>query len=164
MPPPAPGPHSVDRDAARSVSDIAELLDVIWESARQATTTAPVSPAQLRLMYLVDRQPGIRMRALAELLGAAGPSVTRLCDRLEAAGFLRRHPCPGSGRELTLRLTPAGETHLAHVREKRAQTLARALDAMTSDGRQALATGLAALHLGITAVSAFPTQKTNPAA
>lgn len=98
---PAFGPSSIDPDTARSVSDIAELLDVVYENARQAATASSVSTTQLRLMFLLDRQPGIRMSALAQLLGAAAPSVTRLCDRLEATGFLRRHPGPGDGRELT---------------------------------------------------------------
>ncbi|MFF3209486.1 MarR family transcriptional regulator [Streptomyces sp. NPDC002886] len=153
MPVPAFGPSGIDPDAARSVGDIAELLDVVYENARQATAAAPVSTTQLRLMFLLDRRPGIRMSALAQLLGAAAPSVTRLCDRLEAAGFLRRHPCPGDGRELTPRLTPAGELHLAQIREKRRQTLAQALDTMSADNRHALATGLAALQLGITAAT-----------
>ncbi|MGW5849968.1 MarR family winged helix-turn-helix transcriptional regulator [Streptomyces sp. NPDC055254] len=151
MPAPAPGPRSIDHDAARSISDIAELLDVMWENARRTSTAAAASTAQLRLMYLVDRQPGIRMRALAHLLGAAAPSVTRLCDRLEAIGFLARHSCAHSGREVTLRLTPAGEAHLAQVRENRARALSHAFEAMTSEGRLALATGLAALRLGLTA-------------
>ncbi|MEU9802896.1 MarR family transcriptional regulator [Streptomyces sp. NPDC051000] len=160
MPVPATDPHGTGHEEARSVGDIVELLDVIWENARQNTAAAPASTSQLRLMYLVDRRPGIRMRALADFLGAAAPSVTRLCDRLEAIDFLERHPCPDSGREITLRLTPAGRTHLARIRENREQTLAQALESMTTDNRRALATGLAALKLGITA-AAFPQQK-NP--
>ncbi|WP_078904119.1 MarR family winged helix-turn-helix transcriptional regulator [Streptomyces xanthophaeus] len=159
----APRSVGVDPDAARSVSDIAEILDVIYENARQAATASPVSTTQLRLMFLLDRQPGIRMSALAQLLGAAAPSVTRLCDRLEATGFLRRHPGPGDGRELTPRLTPAGERHLAQIRHKRQQTLAQALDSMSADTRHALATGLAALQQGITATTGSSRQD-NPAA
>ncbi|MFF3013867.1 MarR family winged helix-turn-helix transcriptional regulator [Streptomyces sp. NPDC057939] len=159
MPDPAQEPAGISPDVARSLGTIADLLDIVYENARQAAEPSPVSTTQLRLMFLVGRDPGIRMRALAQLLGAAGPSVTRLCDRLEAAGFLRRHPCPGDGRELTLRLTPAGDKHLAQIREKREQTLARALDTMTADSRHALATGLTALQHGITATAAFPRQE-----
>ncbi|MFD5932539.1 MarR family winged helix-turn-helix transcriptional regulator [Streptomyces sp. NPDC060333] len=162
MPVPATDAHSIGHDEARSVGDIVELLDVIWENARQGTAAAPASASQLRLMYLVDRRPGIRMRALADLLGAAAPSVTRLCDRLEALAFIERHPCPDSGREITLRLTPAGQAHLARIRESREQTLSQALASMTSDNRRALATGLAALNLGITAAAGFPQQKNPP--
>ncbi|MFD3808505.1 MarR family winged helix-turn-helix transcriptional regulator [Streptomyces sp. NPDC058619] len=100
------------------------------------------------------------MRALAQLLGAAGASMTRLCDRLEAAGFLRRHPCPGDGREVTLRLTPAGEKHLAEIRETRERRLALALGAMSADSRRALA----ALKNSITATTELPAQESQPAA
>ncbi len=163
MPIPAPGPPTPHLESARAIGDIAELLDLLYENARHSTTS-PVPPTQLRLMCLVDRQPGLRMRALAQSLGATGPSMTRLCDRLEAAGFLRRHPCPGDGRELTLRLTPAGTKHLAQIREARERRLALALDTMTADHRRALTTGLAALHQGITATAGHPTQEDNPAA
>ncbi|CAM5674591.1 hypothetical protein SAVIM338S_07131 [Streptomyces avidinii] len=158
MPEPAHEPVSIDPDIARSVGTIADLLDLVYENARQAAAPSPVSTTQLRLMFLVGREPGIRMRALAQLLGTAAPSVTRLCDRLETAGFLRRHPCPGDGRELTLRLTPAGDAHLAQIREKREHTLAQALDTMTAESRHALATGLTALQRGITSTAGFPEQ------
>ncbi|MEU9143912.1 MarR family transcriptional regulator [Streptomyces sp. NPDC048349] len=136
--------------ALASVTELVELLDAVWESARQSTGTAPIPTAQLRLMHLVDRQPGIRMRTLSQLLGAAAPSVTRLCDRLETAGYLARHPSPHSGRELTLRLTPAGASHLAQIRRHRSQRLSRVLDTMSAEQRNALITGLTALCQGIT--------------
>ncbi|MFJ5636697.1 MarR family winged helix-turn-helix transcriptional regulator [Streptomyces goshikiensis] len=102
---------------------------------RHSTSGSLVSATQLRLMCLVDRHPGLRMRALAQHLGATGPSMTRLCDRLEAAGFVRRHPGPGDGREIALRLTPAGQERLARIRESRERRLALALDATPADNR-----------------------------
>lgn len=151
MPTQASGPHSTNPGPglSRSVGDIAELLDVLYENTRH-TTSSLVSATQLRLMCQIDRQPGQRMRILARLLGATGPSMTRLCDRLEAAGFLRRHPCPDDGRELTLRLTPAGERLLAEIRAAREHRLALALDAMPADSRHALAHGLEALRHSLT--------------
>ncbi|MFF4321374.1 MarR family winged helix-turn-helix transcriptional regulator [Streptomyces sp. NPDC001568] len=170
MPTPALGPHSTTTasDLSRSVGDIAELLDVLYENARHSTGGSLVSATQLRLMCLVDRHPGLRMRALAQLLGATGPSMTRLCDRLEAAGFLRRHPSPGDGREITIRLTPAGEDHLARIRETRERRLAIALDAMPAGTRHALAHGLEGLRQGLTttadADADLSSQETQPAA
>lgn len=81
---------------------ITELLDVLWESARNSTArvAAPGSTSQLRLMYLMDREGGIRMRTVCHLLAASPPSVSRMCDRLQAIGFIERMPCPDSGREV----------------------------------------------------------------
>ncbi|MFD3869407.1 MarR family winged helix-turn-helix transcriptional regulator [Streptomyces sp. NPDC058623] len=164
MPTPALGPHT---DLPRSLGDIAELLDVLCESTRHSTSGSLVSATQLRLMCLVDRHPGLRMRALAQLLGATGPSMTRLCDRLEAAGIVRRHPGPGDGREITIRLTPAGESHLAQIRETRERRLALALDAMPADTRHALAQGLEGLRQGLTTTVTdvnLPSRENQPAA
>ncbi|KAA0941235.1 MarR family winged helix-turn-helix transcriptional regulator [Streptomyces apricus] len=156
MPVPDFTSRDLSHEATRSAGEIAELLDVMWEKARQATAaaTAPASTSQLRLMYLVDRagaEEGIRMRAVCEQLGAAPPSVSRLCDRLQAVGFLERRPCPDSGREVVLRLTSAGRTHLRRIREQRETMLHQAIDAMPHGERHALAVGLAGLHSRLTA-------------
>ncbi|MFF3485791.1 MarR family winged helix-turn-helix transcriptional regulator [Streptomyces sp. NPDC002701] len=155
MPPPDPASHDFSHEAARTAGGITELLDVMWERARQATATAtsPASLSQLRLMYLVDRADraeGLRMRTVCEQLGAAPPSVSRLCDRLQAIGFLERLPCPDSGREVVLRLTTAGRTHLQRIREQRETMLHHAIDAMPLTERRALAKGLAGLHAQLT--------------
>ncbi|WP_405776252.1 MarR family winged helix-turn-helix transcriptional regulator [Streptomyces sp. NBC_00859] len=134
------------REATQSASGIVELLDVMWEQARESTTTAPASTSQLRLMYLVDLDEGIRMRTLCKRLAAAPPSVSRLCDRLQAIGFLQRLPCPDSGREVVLRLTTEGKAHLRRIREERENMLHQAINALPRTDRRALARGLAALR------------------
>ncbi|MFD0052471.1 MarR family winged helix-turn-helix transcriptional regulator [Streptomyces sp. NPDC127168] len=135
-------------EAIRSAGGITELLDVLWEHARNATDggTTPTSTSQLRLMYLADRADGIRMRTVCQLLASAPSTVTRMCDRLQAIGFLERLPCPGNGREIVLRLTPAGTRHLLRIREQRDRVLHRAIGNMPSAERLALAAGLAALR------------------
>ncbi|WP_019067235.1 MarR family winged helix-turn-helix transcriptional regulator [Streptomyces hokutonensis] len=138
--------HRLARDAILSASDVVEMLDLLWEHARDTVTTGSVSSSQLRLMCLVDRNDGIRMRALGELLRAAPPSVSRLCDRLQAAGFIERLPSPDSGREVTLRLTTAGRRHLQQIRAEREGKLTSAIEAMPLDDRLTLVTGLAGLH------------------
>ncbi|MFI5805953.1 MarR family winged helix-turn-helix transcriptional regulator [Streptomyces sp. NPDC051561] len=153
MPAPDAAPSTLTTQATDHASTIAELLDVMWERARDATAgaIAPMSTSQLRLMYVVDRQDGIRMRAVCQLLAASPPNVTRLCDRLQAAGFLERLPCPDSGREITLRLSPAGKRHLQRIREQRESMLHDAIDHLAVDERRALTKGLAALTAQLTA-------------
>ncbi|MGW0671345.1 MarR family winged helix-turn-helix transcriptional regulator [Streptomyces sp. NPDC002746] len=145
---PDAAPNRIWHEATQSASSITELLDVMWEHARNSTSrgTAPGSTSQLRLMYLVDREDGIRMRTVCQQLASAPPSVTRMCDRLQAIGFLERLPCPDNGREVALRLTPTGKRHLQRIRERRDSMLHRAIDTMPSTERRALARGLAGLH------------------
>ncbi|MGW2964914.1 MarR family winged helix-turn-helix transcriptional regulator [Streptomyces sp. NPDC001220] len=146
-------PSRICSEATQSASSIAELLEVLWTRSKDATAqaTAPASPSQLRLMYVVDRQDGIRMRAVCKLLDSSPPSVSRMCDRLQALGFLERLPCPASGREVTLWLSPAGKRHLQRIREQREAMLHQAIHNMPASERRALARGLTQLAVQLTA-------------
>ncbi|MFD0068974.1 MarR family winged helix-turn-helix transcriptional regulator [Streptomyces sp. NPDC059944] len=133
-------------DAARQARSIAELFDVLWEQDRNEGPPPYLPASQLRVMNIVDREDGIRMRALTRLLGAARPSVSRLVDRLQALGFVERRPCPDSGREVLLILTGAGRRHLEQLRERREELLLNALGAMPGPQRTAMTQGLACLQ------------------
>ncbi|MFF3694061.1 MarR family winged helix-turn-helix transcriptional regulator [Streptomyces sp. NPDC002221] len=145
-------PSSLCTDATEAASTITELLDVLWERANAATApgTAPASASQLRLMYVVDGQDGIRMRTVCSVLGSSPPSVSRMCDRLQAIGYLERLPCPDSGREITLRLSPAGKRHLQRIRAQRETMLHEAIHHMPAAQRRALARGLTELATQLT--------------
>ncbi|MEU6765527.1 MarR family transcriptional regulator [Streptomyces sp. NPDC046853] len=142
--------RTASAQAARQVGDIAELLDVLWEQARSDSPAPNVPASQLRVMYLVDREDGLRMRALVELLGAAPPSASRLVDRLQALGFVRRDPCPDSGREVLLSLTAEGRRYLARIREERDDLLMRTLATMPARQRTTLTRSLAAFQEALT--------------
>ncbi|TXS42046.1 MarR family winged helix-turn-helix transcriptional regulator [Streptomyces sp. OR43] len=137
--------HSQVADALSEVTQALELLEIAWERSRDVLSTAPVSTAQTRVMYIIQREPGINLSALRHHLSIAAPSVTRLCDRLQAAGFLRRTPRPEDRREVQLELTDAGAAHLREIRRRREQALSQAMNRMTPEARQALSTGLVAL-------------------
>ncbi|MET8677897.1 MarR family transcriptional regulator [Streptomyces sp. NPDC004647] len=127
------------------VSEVVELLEMLWEHSKEVPT-APVSTAQLRAMYLLEREDGIKLKSLADGLGATPPSASRLCDRLEAVGFLERAPSASSRRELELSLTPAGREHLGKVRALREEHLAPLVTAMPAVQQAALRDGLRALQ------------------
>lgn len=129
-------------EAAHAASEVIELLEVLWERGREAASPAPVSASQLRVLYTLDRDEGINLRTLSEALGSAPSSVSRLCDRLQAVGFVERAPSPASRRELELRLTGRGRTYLRDLRGLREQALAAALATMSPTARKALVEGL----------------------
>ncbi|KPC84199.1 MULTISPECIES: MarR family winged helix-turn-helix transcriptional regulator [Streptomyces] len=140
-------PVPLDRyapDEAPEVRQVLELLEIAWERGRNTLAPAPVSAAQLRVMYIIERDPGINLRTLGRHLDAAAPSVSRLCDRLQAAGFVGRTPRPDDRREMLLELTEAGAAHLRDVRRRREQALYQAMQRMTPAAREALTTGLSA--------------------
>ncbi|MER5880642.1 MarR family transcriptional regulator [Streptomyces sp. NPDC001910] len=145
-----PPDHDDLRDAARQACSIAELFDVLWEQDRNEGPPPYIPVSQVRVMSIVGREDGIRMRALTRLLGAARPSVCRLVDRLQALGFVERRPCPDSGREVLLTLTGAGRRHLEQLRGRREDLLLQALGAMTDRQRTAMTDGLASLQHALT--------------
>lgn len=134
---------SGDRDAAaHAAREVIELLEVLWTQDRDLTSTAPVSASQLKVLYVLDRDRGINLRTLGELLGSAPSSVSRMCDRLHAVGFIERSLSSASRRELELRLSVRGESYLAELRARREASLLQIISAMPPAERVALVAGL----------------------
>jgi DNA-binding MarR family transcriptional regulator len=85
----------------------------------------------------------LRMSELAENMVTSRSGLTRLVDRLEEAGFLRRESCPGDGRGAYAVLTEAGaqarlaawpivsreimELFACHLSDEEARTMAEVL-------------------------------------
>lgn len=67
-----------------------------------------VTPAQFRLLAALGRRDGDTVRGLATALRLDGAAVTRLTDRLQAKGLVRREPDPTDGRSVRLSLSEAG--------------------------------------------------------
>ncbi|GAA3219441.1 MarR family transcriptional regulator [Nonomuraea helvata] len=115
-----------------------------------------VSATHLRLVFVTTfrrnvfdeemlcQQETIKLGRLAAALGAVPSSASRLCDRLEAAGLVRRSHCEEDKRELTLSLTPSGRSLVEELQQRRRADLARVLSEMPPAGRIALLRGLQA--------------------
>ncbi|GHD33605.1 MarR family transcriptional regulator [Streptomyces violarus] len=121
-------------------STAAELLEVLWGRA----STAPASASQLRVLLILEHHEGINLRTLADSLASTPPSTSRLCDRLQATGFVERVVSPVDRREVRLRLSGRGRTFLADLRVRREQALRAVLDQMPAAKRVALLQGLEA--------------------
>ncbi len=132
-----------DREAAaQMVREVTELLEVLWNRGRDSVSTAPVSSSQLRALYVLDHAGGINLRTLGEVLGSAPSSASRMCDRLQALGFIERSLSSTSRREVTLRLTGRGRTYLADLRARRESALTELISAMDPAARASLTRGL----------------------
>ncbi|GAA2923303.1 MarR family winged helix-turn-helix transcriptional regulator [Streptomyces mexicanus] len=117
-----------------------ELLEVVWGRA----STAPTSASQLRVLHILEHHDGINLRTLAESLASTPPSTSRLCDRLQAAGFVERVLSAQDRREVRLRLSGRGRAFLADLRARRERELRTVLADMPADKRVALLEGLEA--------------------
>ncbi|MBZ9593679.1 MarR family transcriptional regulator [Streptomyces erythrochromogenes] len=142
---PRPGRSGAYEDPAAALAAAAELLAVLHARGQDGVTPA-VSPSQLRALLAVEAAEGVNLRTLGEVLGSRPPSVTRLCDRLEAMGLLTRSPHPSRRREVEVRLTPQGRTLLDERRAIRVRELSAVLGRMAPGAVEALMTGLAAFR------------------
>ncbi|MEV5343011.1 MarR family transcriptional regulator [Streptomyces sp. NPDC052676] len=121
-------------------STAAELLEVLWGRA----STAPASASQLRVLLMLEHHEGINLGTLADSLASTPPSTSRLCDRLQAAGFVDRVVSPTDRREVRLRLSSRGRAFLADLRARRQKELQAVLAHMPAAKRVALLEGLEA--------------------
>ena len=142
-------PSSREQASADAVA-ASELLEVLWGRGQESAASGTVSPSQLRALLVIERQEGTNLRALGEALGSSAPSVSRLCDRMEAMGLLQRAPSPTSRREVELRLSPRGRALLEEYRALRAAELNAVLERMDPAALASLTEGLAAFHAAAT--------------
>ena len=108
------------RGMLRAHAALTKALDADLDAAHGL----PLSSYEV-LMYLNDADDRrMRMRDLAASVILSRSGLTRLADRLEREGLIRRESCPSDARGAFAVLTPAGAellsaartTHLAGVR------------------------------------------------
>jgi DNA-binding MarR family transcriptional regulator len=116
-------------------------LQAAWLRATDAIS-AVVSAPQLRALEIVRHYKTINLSQLADELGCAPSSATRLCDRLVAAGLINRKASAETRREISLSLRPQGTRLLHRLENRRRAELAAALEKMTPTGARALIRGL----------------------
>nr|WP_221353839.1 MarR family transcriptional regulator [Streptomyces sp. REN17] len=139
------GPGHQPDTLADQLLDTVESLVMLWFAAAEDATPR-LSTRQLLALQTVRRLPELNLTTLAEHLGIALPTASRLCDRLEAAGLLRRTVQPHNRREVQLVVTSQGRRLLADVTGRRSLSLAGVFEAMAQTERDSLRQGLLAFH------------------
>ena len=130
-------------DVAAAVESAVDSIVSVLDAARLAQSPS-VPPAQLRVLSIIAGNQHTNMSRLAEALDVVPSSASRLCDRLEATGLLRRVPDPRDRREVRLLPTPAARRLLDQLQERRRRALGEVLDRMPAPARQELVRALQA--------------------
>ena len=104
-----------------------------------------LSPARLTALSLIAMEPEINQATLAKRLDVAGPSVMKLIDALEQAGFIRRNEVPGDRRRYSLVLTASGRALLETLQVRLAAYEEKLAERLTATDRKQLMTLLAKL-------------------
>jgi DNA-binding MarR family transcriptional regulator len=145
-----------DQDAVAALELMTRaLVGLTLQSLR--VLDGEVSVPQFRLLLVLSGLGRVPSSRLAAELGMTASSVTRLADRMEAAGLLARGTDPRSRSIVTLEVTAAGIDLVVRVVERRHMLLAAVLDRMDPGEREAagrLARRLSALAGDAAALSA----------
>ncbi len=94
--------------AWRAFLEAHAALARVLESELQAERGLPL--AWYDVLVQLSEAPGgrLRMQDLARAVLLSKSGLTRLCDRMERAGLVRREPSPDDGRGTLAVLTPRG--------------------------------------------------------
>ncbi|MEE6261853.1 MarR family winged helix-turn-helix transcriptional regulator [Plantactinospora sonchi] len=115
---------------------LAEVQRVLRRSMSRRLGRPPLPDAQVEVLRLVERRPGISVKEAAERLCTAANTVSTLVGDLVAAGLLDRERDPDNRRLVRLRLTPAAQDRIAAVTAERRDLLLRALDRLDEPARR----------------------------
>ena len=89
-----------------------------------------VTLPQFRTLVLLDQHGSMMVTALAEALGVAPSTATRMCDRLVAKGLVRRAVDRRNRRRVIVRLAQQGHELIAESTARRRAELACLLDVL----------------------------------
>lgn len=133
---------------------IAGIRRATRRRVRRQLGLEPLPSAQVELLRLVARTPGIGVSAAARELSLADNSVSTLVNQLVAKGYLRREPSPSDRRAAVLTTTDAGAERLALFADERARLLADELGRLEPEQLIALRAALPALRQIVAGLSA----------
>lgn len=95
---------------------IADLSRLMRRSFNRYIRSTGLTHPQWRVIGLLNKTPGVNQAALAERLDIQPISLTRLIDRMEAAGWVERSPHPHDRRAMQLFLTDKAQPILEELR------------------------------------------------
>ncbi|MBX3579570.1 MAG: MarR family transcriptional regulator [Rhizobiaceae bacterium] len=104
-----------------------------------------LSAAQWRLLVAVVKDEGVAQARLAEVLEVEPISVSRLVDRMEAAGWIERRSDSTDRRVRTIHPTDKCRALFQTIRAYAAEVYDEAFRGMAGPERQAVMAGLAAI-------------------
>lgn len=137
-----------DRSFGFLVSDVARLLR---RSFDRRLEPLGLTQAQWRALAHLWREPGMKQAELAERLEIQPITLTRLVDRMEAAGWVERRDDPNDRRASRLHCTEQALPLVEQMQDRVAETLAEALAGLSPAARRELVGALALVKENLTA-------------
>lgn len=125
---------------AEQVDAIMLALQALVGIAAQSVSRVDdrVTMPQLRALVLIASRGTLNLNALATAMNVHPSNASRACDRLVAAGLLRRTESPLDRRNLVLELTEEGQAFIDTLVEQRRADIAAVLARVPQSRRRAL--------------------------
>lgn len=135
------------REVTRLAGEVRTEVSRLAYHLRRPATRSGITPTRLTALSALTRYPdGLRQGDLAELMNISAPSMTRLVEILEEAGWVERRRDPDDQRCLLIVLSPVGRKTLDTLRDESASQLSEELADLTTDERAALAAAVPVLR------------------
>lgn len=97
-----------------------------------------MTPAQLEVLKRIHDDAPVSAGQLAKRVDVGQATMTRLLDRLEQRGLIRRERDAGDRRRVLIHLETTGKKVARSIRQPLNEALARKLDAVPEDERSRL--------------------------
>jgi DNA-binding MarR family transcriptional regulator len=136
------------------MTTIAALRRLVRRRLRSAASGPRLRGAQVELLQVIEKQPGIGIASAGRCLQLAANSVSTLVNQLIDLGMLVRDTAPEDRRAARLWLTGAATQRLAAWRQARIELVTGAMEGLSVADRQALARALPALRALLAALDA----------
>lgn len=131
-------------DTIEQVDAIMLALQTLVGVAAQSVTEVEdrVTLPQLRVLVLIASRGTMNLNALAEAMDIHPSNASRSCDRLVAAGLLRRTESSVDRRNLVLELTKEGRGLIDVLVEHRRAAIAVVLERVPESRRRAVVSAM----------------------
>ncbi len=135
---------AVPSDADEAVDALMTMSKVLVgiTASSLVSTLDTVTLPQFRILVLLAGQARTRPSDLARQLSVQPSGITRMLDRLVAAGFVLRSLSDRNSREMDLALTVTGEALVADVLAQREDDLRHLMSDLTASEMSLVVSGL----------------------
>ncbi|HEU5036586.1 MAG TPA: MarR family transcriptional regulator [Nocardioides sp.] len=139
-----PNPSDGELDEAVELLMATSRLMTAIVARTLADVHQSVTVPQLRVLVMLHGQGPMNLTPIAAALGVNPSNATRTCDRLVAAGLVRREADPSDRRTVAVTLTPKGRRLVDSLLDARRAVLAEVAGHLRPADRRALTKGLGA--------------------
>ena len=113
--------------------EIGETAHALRKAFDRRAVGMGVTRAQWKVLFRLERQPGLRQIELADMLDIEPITLSRIVDRLEEAGFVERVADPADRRAWRLHVTARAQPLIAKLHAVADEMIAEAFAGIDPD-------------------------------